>query len=527
MNRLKLFLFAALLTFALSSAASAEEGGTLVYSWSSNAGPLNPHMYSPNQMFAQAMVYEPLVSYGDDGELKPCLAESWEISPDGREYTFHLRKGVVFSDGEPWNAAAAKKNLDDIMANAPRHAWIGLTNHLEAAEAPEEHTLVLKLNSPYYPALHDLSAIRPFRFLSPAAFPDEGITRDGIKAPVGTGPWVHADSSRGEFDLFVRNDRYWGGKPHFEKILVKVITDADARMLALETGEIDLIFGAAGSSVAQVSMEGFMRMKQTGRFEADISGPVTTYALALNSGRGPTADRAVRRALQHLVDKDLLIKAVFMDMERKADFFFEPSIPYCDVGLEAYDYDVAKAEALLDKAGWKRQEGGIRAKDGAELSIDFCFVGNDSVQKTVAEALQGEFRKAGVKLVLIGEENDSFLARQKDGDFGIIYNETFGAPNEPHAMVSSMLVPSHADYQAQIGLPMKKELDAMINEALVSVDEGRRRELYREFLTILHEEAVYLPLTYKTLVKLHSKDLQGVEFTPIKQAVPFERMFRK
>ncbi|NLK19478.1 MAG: nickel ABC transporter, nickel/metallophore periplasmic binding protein, partial [Synergistaceae bacterium] len=357
MNRLKLFLFAALLTFALSSAASAEEGGTLVYSWSSNAGPLNPHMYSPNQMFAQAMVYEPLVSYGDDGELKPCLAESWEISPDGREYTFHLRKGVVFSDGEPWNAAAAKKNLDDIMANAPRHAWIGLTNHLEAAEASEEHTLVLKLNSPYYPALHDLSAIRPFRFLSPAAFPDEGITRDGIKAPVGTGPWVHADSSRGEFDLFVRNDRYWGGKPHFEKILVKVITDADARMLALETGEIDLIFGAAGSSVAQVSMEGFMRMKQTGRFEADISGPVTTYALALNSGRGPTADRAVRRALQHLVDKDLLIKAVFMDMERKADFFFEPSIPYCDVGLEAYDYDVAKAEALLDKAGWKRQEG--------------------------------------------------------------------------------------------------------------------------------------------------------------------------
>ena len=94
-------------------------------------------------------------------------------------------------------------------------------------------------------------------------------------------------------------------------------------------------------------------------------------------------------------------------------------------------------------------------------------------------------------------------------------------------MVSSMLVPSHADYQAQIGLPMKKELDARINEALVSVDEGQRRELYREVLAILHEEAVYLPLTYKTLIKLHSKDLQGVEFTPIKQVVPFDRMSRK
>ena len=119
MNRFKLVLFAAMLVFALSSAAGAGEGGTLVYSWSSNAGPLNPHMYSPNQMFAQAMVYEPLVRYSDDGRLQPCLAESWEISPDGREYTFHLRKGVVFSDGEPWNAAAARRSSTDATASRP------------------------------------------------------------------------------------------------------------------------------------------------------------------------------------------------------------------------------------------------------------------------------------------------------------------------------------------------------------------------------------------------------------------------
>ena len=251
MNRFKLVLFAAMLVFALSSAAGAE-GGTLVYSWSSNAGPLNPHMYSPNQMFAQAMVYEPLVRYGDDGRLQPCLAESWEISPTAgvhlppEEGRGLLRRRAV-------ERRRRQEEPGRHYGQRPRHAWIGLTNHLEAVEAPEEHTLVLRLNSPYYPALHDLSAIRPFRFLSPAAFPDEGITRDGIKAPVGTGPWVHADSSRGEFDLFVRNDRYWGEKPHFEKILVKVITDADARMLALETGEIDLIFGAAGSSVARLA----------------------------------------------------------------------------------------------------------------------------------------------------------------------------------------------------------------------------------------------------------------------------------
>ena len=159
-----------------------------------------------------------------------------------------------------------------------------------------------------------------------------------------------------------------------------------------------------------------------------------------------------------------------------------------------------------------------------ELSIDICFVGIDSVQKTVAEALQGELRKAGIRLVLIGEENDSFYKRQKDGDFGMIYNDTWGAPYEPHAMVSSMLVPSHADFQAQSGLPMKKELDEKIREVLISTDEENRKTLYREILTTLHEEAVYLPLTYKTLVKMHAKNLTGADFTPIRQFVPFDRM---
>ncbi len=514
----------ALFTLSLGTAAESEKD-TLVYSWSSNVGVLNPHMYSPNQMFAQAMVYEPLVGYGDDGVIVPCLAERWEVSDDGKVYTFFLRKGVVFSDGEPWNADAAKMNLDAVMSNAPRHEWIGLTNQFKAAEVVDKHTLKLVLNNAYYPTLHDLATIRPFRFLSPAAFPENGNTLESIKKAVGTGPWVLTETKKGEFDLFTRNEKYWGSEPPFAKVLVKVITDSEARMLALETGEIDLVYGSAGSAAAQVGIESYKRLEATGRFESAISGPIFSYALALNSGREPTADRAVRKAIQHLVDKDLLIHAVFLDMENKADFLFEPRIPYCDVALEPYAYDPVKAEALLEAAGWKKSDGAVfRSKNGVELSIDICFVGIDSGQKTVAEALQGELRKAGIRLVLIGEENDSFYKRQKDGEFGMIYNETWGAPYEPHAMVSSMLVPSHADFQAQSGLPMKKELDEKIRAVLVSTDEENRISLYREILTMLHDEAVYLPLSYKTLVKMHSKNIMGAEFTPIGQCVPFERM---
>jgi len=132
----------------------------------------------------------------------------------------------------------------------------------------------------------------------------------------------------------------------------------------------------------------------------------------------------------------------------------------------------------------------------------------------------------GVKVTLLGEEPDSFYKRQKDGEFHLIVNETWGAPYEPHSMVSSMRTPSHADYQAQSGLPMKAELDAKITRVLVSTDETERRELYREILTTLHEQAVYLPLTYMTLVTVYRNDLKGVAFTPMDNVIPFEKMSR-
>ena len=104
-------------------------------------------------------------------------------------------------------------------------------------------------------------------------------------------------------------------------------------------------------------------------------------------------------------------------------------------------------------------------------------------KSTIAEVLQGDLRKIGVSVKLIGEENQLFGQRQTNGDFDMIFSDTFGIPYDPHAMVSSMRIPSHADYQAQVGLPMKKELDQKIEEALLSTDEKTRQELYDYILT--------------------------------------------
>ncbi|MFH1136682.1 MAG: nickel ABC transporter substrate-binding protein [Pseudomonadota bacterium] len=513
-----LFLFTVL---AVSEARA--EPGTLVYSWDSNVGPLNPHLYSPSQMFAQAMVYEPLARYGLDGNIHPCLAESWQVSKDGREYTIQLRPGVVFSDGTPFNAEAVKKNIETVLANGKRHDWLELVHQIQKTEVVDDHTVKIVLKDPYYPFLQDTALVRPFRFLSPAAFPDSGNTADGLKAPVGTGPWVLKETKLGEYDLFVRNEKYWGPKPKVEKILVKVIPDPNTRAVAFETGEIDLIYGDG-----QISLDTFDRFRNDPRYKTLVSQPLATRAAALNSARGALKELAVRRAIQHAVDKDAMVKGVFLNTEIKADALYSKNIPYCDLGLKPYACDPAEAARLLDEAGWKLQPGAaFRSRDGQELAVDLCFLGANAVMKAAAEVLQSDLQKVGVKVNLLGEEDDSFYKRQKEGEFDLIFNDTWGPPYEPHSYLSSWRVPSHADFRAQSGLPMKKEIDADIGRVLVTVDEAERAALYRKILTTIHEQAVYLPLSYTTGLLVHGQNLEGAAFGSTQYEIPFEAMIKK
>lgn len=523
MRSLRLVAFVLALVTALIGLhvpGHAASRDTLVFSWMSNVGPLNPHLYSPSQMFAQDMVYEPLVRYGSDGSILPCLAERWEVSPDGRTYTFFLRKGVLFSDGTPFDAQAVKENFDAVLANSERHTWLELINQIAATEAPATYTFTLRLKNAYYPTLQELCLIRPLRFLSPAAFPASGNTAEGIRKPVGTGPWMLVETRKGEYDIFERNERYWGRKPALRRIVVKVIPDPDTRAVALQTGEIDLIYG-----VGQISLESFARLRKQGRFGTAVSQPLATRAMAINSGRGVTVELAVRKAVLHSVNRAAIIKNIFMGIELQAETFFSPATPYCNLGLAPYAFDPALAGKFLDEAGWKRVPGSdFRSKNGKELSLDLCFVGNDALQKALAEAIQGDLRKTGIRAVLIGEEPDSFYNRQRTGQFGMIFGDTFGAPYDPHSMVSSMRAPSHADYQAQAGLPMKADLDRQINQVLLTVDEGKRQEIYRDILTTLHEQAVYLPISYTTGAIVHSPDLTGVAYGPTKNEIPFTVM---
>lgn len=517
MLRRRLLTAAALscLPSGISPVARAAAPGRLTFSWASNAGPVHPHLYSPNQMYAQAMLYEPLVRYVEGGGIAAALATAWR-QEDERSWVFALRPGVRFHDGTPFDAAAVVANVRAVLANRERHAWLEMVSQIEGAEAIDAGTVRLRLRGPYYPTLMELALIRPLRFASPAVLRPDG----GLAAPVGTGPWRLAETVRGQHDLFVRHDGHRGARPAVERVLVRVLGDSNTRALALETGEIDFTYGTD-----QLDADTFRRFAADRRFRAAVSPPLATRLLAVNSGRFPTDDLAVRRAIARAVDRAALVRHVLLDTEPAAEALFAENFPYTGLGLRAPAFDRAAAAAGLEAAGWTLPPGGrVRARAGRELSLDLCFTGTDALQKALAEAIQGDLARVGIAARLVGEDQGTFLGRQKSGEFGMIFGDTWGAPYDPHAFMGSMRRAAHADYQAQVGLPMKAEIDRRIGGVLATADEARRAEEYRWLLTTLHEQAVYFPISFLTNKVVHRASLAPVPFGDTRSEIPFDRI---
>lgn len=506
-------------TAAAENSAAASEAGTsegkeeLVFVNYRDIRDLNPHLYA-GEMYAQEMLYETLVNITADG-YEGCLAESWDISDDGKTYTFHIRDGVKFSDGEVCDANAIKANFDAIIENKDRHTWLEMMNLLVGVSAPDDKTFVIELSEPYYPLLTELGVTRPFAMISPKAMKD-GSTKDGVNAYIGTGPYVLTDFVTDEYAVFEANENYWGEQPKIKKITVKVIPDNQTRILALEKGEIDMIFGKN-----MIDADAINQYTGNDKFTVSLSDPTSTRQIVLNTTRDVLADKEVRQALQHATNKQAISDGIFYGLEQPADTLFAKTVPYCDIDLEPYAYDVELAQSMLDEAGWVVGADKIREKDGQKLNIDLLYNSDSVTEKAIAEYLQSEYQKIGISLNIHGEEEQSYRDNMKAGNFDMVFNICWGTPYDPQSSLAAMRAPVYGDYAAQLGLEDKADIDQAITDILVSTDETKRQELYTFVLTRLHEDAVYIPLTYECNKAIYRSDLQGFHFTQTQYEVPF------
>ena len=500
-------------TGAAAEIGNSEKKEELVFVNYRDIRDLNPHLYA-GEMYAQEMLYETLVNITADG-YEGCLAESWDISEDGKTYTFHIRDGVKFSDGEVCDANAIKANFDAIIENKDRHTWLEMMNLLVGVSAPDDKTFVIELSEPYYPLLTELGVTRPFAMISPKAMKD-GSTKDGVNEYIGTGPYVLTDFVTDEYAVFEANENYWGEQPSIKKITVKVIPDNQTRIMALEKGEIDLIFGKN-----MIDADAINQYTGNDNFTVALSDPTSTRQIVLNTTRDILDEKEVRKALQHATNKAAISEGIFYGLEQPADTLFASTVPYCDINLPPYEYDVEEATKMLEEAGWTLAGDGVREKDGQKMELELLYNSDSVTEKAIAEYLQSEYQKLGVSLNIHGEEEQSYRDSMKAGNFDMVFNICWGTPYDPQSSLAAMRAPVYGDFAAQQGLEDKADIDDAITEILVSTDEERRQELYTFVLTRLHEDAVYIPLTYECNKAIYRSDLQGFHFTQTQYEVPF------
>jgi nickel ABC transporter nickel/metallophore binding protein len=485
-----------------SSSAKVEQAFTVAIG--SEIGELNPHNYSSHSFAALDLIYEPLVRYGPDGTLLPGLAKSWQLSDDGKAWTFQLREGVTFQDGTPFDAAAAKWNLER-WVGVEDHDWLPTATQIESIETPDKYTLVLRLKDFYYAVGQELSFVRPVRFLSPKAVDANGK----FVKPVGTGPWQVKLDNSGQRAIFVPYKNYWGTKPKLDRVVFDVVPDPQTRAAALLSGEVQLI---GGEYIGGIPLESIPTLKSDPKVKLLTAQGSTTYLIQTNYRRPPFDDAIVRQALNYAIDRAAISNTVFNGLATPAKGIFAPDIPYVTyLEQQLYAYNPNQAKTLLTNAGWKPGNDGILEKNGQRFQVTMVVDGDMFPQaKSMAEVVQAELRNIGIAMDIRLLDSGGWTNAIEKNDFDLIINKTLGSPYDPHSSLTQMFHSIKQSHQHG-GLYSDPKLDKMIDRVLTTKDEKQRQQQYAQIQRYIDRNAAAIPVVYSQRIYALSNNVNGFQ----------------
>lgn len=439
--------------------------------------------------------YNTLVSYNDAGEIQGELAETWDISEDGKTYTFHLREGVKFSDGTALTAQAVKQSFEAAIVNlGDRNGSFGrLTSLIAELEAPDDSTFVMTLVSPYYGALNDATMCMPLAVVNPAAFEGgvEMAYENCAQATMGTGPYM-LDSYTAEVYTFVRNPYYWSEAPDVDSFQVKVIADNDAKLLALRSGEIDAIIGSNA-----MSADGFAELSSDSAFGSTVDdGSNLTRYLGMNLSAAPFDDILVRQAVAYVVDQQELETSVFNGIESAAETLFHSEKIYCDVEQTTYATDVDKAKELMAQAGYVDSDGdGILEKDGVPLAITLSYTQSLASIDDAALTLAAQLKSIGFQVEVEGLDIMTWYGEMMAGTYTVALWYTYGGVYDPFTVMTNMNPAVSVDPIAA-QFPSFLEDPSVLDELDSTADFGRVQEIYTMILQTIADQCLIVPVSY-------------------------------
>lgn len=456
--------------------------------------------------------YDTLFTYDEKGELAGLLAKEWSVSTDGRIYTFKIREGVKFSDGTPLTAEDVARSLLAVPVNLGQYngGYGKLSTIIADAVAKDEITVELHLTQPYYSTLRDLCLANPFAIVSGAQLNGDLTAKISFNTlSYGTGPYMYGGDGDGKSYTFVRNPYYWGEQPDVDSFSIKVIADNDAKVLALKNGELDFMSG-----ITKISSESYLEMKNTKGFGAAVDkAPMQTYYLGYNLKNPLFAEKVVREAMAAAIDKGTIVEGIFGGIYEQADTFFAQSLPYCNVKQTIYEFDLAKANRLLDDAGYVDTDGdGIREMNGKKMSGDFAYQTDSVANDDMVVYICDQLKKMGIELTPRSAPMMDWFAMVTGGQYGVTLFKTQGGYYDPANVISNIDPSISMDpIVVQAGEFLPEGL-SLINEVNSTTDEARIQEIYAVVLNTIADHCLMTPLYYTHQVALYNNKVAGYNF---------------
>ena len=445
----------------------------------------------------RTLIGEPLLNLTNDFSFEGRVAESYSVNEDQTVYTFNLRPGLKWHDGKD-------VTVDDVVYSLNLARTGSLTSefdgYIQSIETPDDHTVVVTLNAPYSSFLYSLYC---FTSVVPNGAFEEGSTFE--EHPIGTGPWMFDSYTPGDNLVLKANPDYYYGKPGYDYLEMRIMTDDSAIAIALETGELD---------IASISANNYGLLQYNENLEFAKVDQCQLFFLGFETTHAPFDDKNVRLAISYAIDKEGLNLVINEGACNVANGMSSPSVYGYNEDIEGYPYNLEKAKQCLAEAGYENGNGFPK----------FTITVIDS-RKKIAEFIQANLKELGLDCNIQTMEANAFLEAEKNHEL-----DTFITAIAPgcYAINNSLILTSGSTYN--FFSFASDRVDELYGIAAVSTNEEEVLACYHEIDEIVQDAVPFTPLYWGVVIWAHRNDVnidKALNYTCSDDVLPFGFVYPK
>ena len=476
-------------TAAASAAGTPKRGGTAVVVMNADPGPMNLAITTAGGTHTVTdQIFNGLVGLDDNLNPVPELAASWNVSADGKTYTFKLQPNVMWHDGQPFSSADVKFTFEQGLLNFHARTKAALESVLDGIDAPDPGTVVFRFKQPYGPFLQRLDVVEA-SIIAKHIYDGKDLEKDPATAkPIGTGPFKFTEYVKGDHVTLDRNTTYFkkdaGGMqlPYLDKAILRIIPNNTTAVQALEQGEVDYLGSVPGADLSRLQKNSSLTLVQG---FGGSGGSVCQDVLIPNLAKKPFDTLEGRRAFSSAIDRKFLVDQVYFGQGTASTGPISSQMAWAYTAqVHQYPFDVAQANKLLDQAGY------AKGADGTRLTITFTHAASFA---KLGEALREQLKAVGITLQLeaidVNAANDKVFVK-KDFDMGVA---SYCNGSDPEVGVRRVYVSSNIGpilFSNGAGYKNPK-IDQLFDQGAAQTDRAERAKTYAQIQQILTDDVPY------------------------------------